>query len=593
MIKPTYKDLAVILGLTILSLVFSIIPSLNSYPLNLIPAILLLLFLPGYSLMAAFDPLFDRSGIIKKALLSIIVSLMITISLALISTYTPLKAYSYLVLVALTIIFCIIAMYRRRKFSKRLYSITREDVPAEKEEPTQIEYERIVKTEEGEAEETGEYITEEETSQLSRPERIETVTESVELEEDETQIEEDQIEDKFYEKIEETDTTRLEAPPLKETLDDKPKSEGSRSYKEIIDKIRLADREVKEEQGLVESDETKEERLAGLSKPPKKESTIPEKKPSKPEKETLTTKKELPTPKKIDRTPRRKSPYLDLILVIILTGLCALFVLEPTLNKTAVRTVLGLLLVLFLPGYSLIAALFPKKDDLDSIERLALSFGLSIAITPLIGLVLNYTPYGIRLDPILVSLSSLTVLLCIVAFIRRKRISEDNRFSVDFRGFFSGINESFQGESKTGKILSVVLIISIILAISTTAYIIIKPKEGESFTEFYILGQDGKASNYPTNLTPGQEGKVIIGIVNQENNDTKYRLVVTSNGTVQMEQTLTLKDGQKVEIPFNFTAGEAGERKMEFLLYKLPDNKNIYRSLHLWLNITGSSNETT
>ena len=68
--------------------------------------------------------------------------------------------------------------------------------------------------------------------------------------------------------------------------------------------------------------------------------------------------------------------------------------------KHPIRIILGLLFVLFLPGYSLIAALFPKKKDLDTIERLALSFGLSIAITPLIGLLLNYTPFGIRLTPI-------------------------------------------------------------------------------------------------------------------------------------------------------------------------------------------------
>jgi len=88
---------------------------------------------------------------------------------------------------------------------------------------------------------------------------------------------------------------------------------------------------------------------------------------------------------------------IDLALVITLTLACILFVLAPRLNETPVQVVLGLLLVLFLPGYSLIAALFPRRDDLDGIEQIALSFGLSIAIVPLIGLALNYTPYGSRL----------------------------------------------------------------------------------------------------------------------------------------------------------------------------------------------------
>jgi len=122
---------------------------------------------------------------------------------------------------------------------------------------------------------------------------------------------------------------------------------------------------------------------------------------------------------------------LDLALVIALTLACILFVLIPPLNETPVRVVLGLLLVLFLPGYSLIAALFPRKDDLDGIERIALSFGLSIAVVPLLGLALNYTPYGIRMAPILIVLSVFTVLLAVVAGVRRVWMPEAERFVVE------------------------------------------------------------------------------------------------------------------------------------------------------------------
>jgi len=120
----------------------------------------------------------------------------------------------------------------------------------------------------------------------------------------------------------------------------------------------------------------------------------------------------------------------DLALVILLTLACILFVLVPPLNETPVRIILGLLLVLFLPGYSLIAALFPAKDDLDGIERIALSFGLSIAVVPLLGLALNYTPLGIRLAPVLVVLSMFTVSLAVVAGVRRQGLSEGERFVV-------------------------------------------------------------------------------------------------------------------------------------------------------------------
>jgi len=87
--------------------------------------------------------------------------------------------------------------------------------------------------------------------------------------------------------------------------------------------------------------------------------------------------------------------------------------------------------VLFLPGYALIATLFPRKDDLDGIERIALSFGLSIAITLLLGLGLNYTPFGIRLVPILIVLLVFTISLAIGAYVRRSMIPEEDKFVVE------------------------------------------------------------------------------------------------------------------------------------------------------------------
>ena len=82
------------------------------------------------------------------------------------------------------------------------------------------------------------------------------------------------------------------------------------------------------------------------------------------------------------------------------------------------RYVFGSVLVLFLPGYALIEALYPK-GELDELTRFALSIGLSLAITPLTGLVLNYTPFGIRLLPVTISLAVVTVALLSVALHRK------------------------------------------------------------------------------------------------------------------------------------------------------------------------------
>ncbi len=87
------------------------------------------------------------------------------------------------------------------------------------------------------------------------------------------------------------------------------------------------------------------------------------------------------------------------------------------------RWILGSLFVLFIPGYVTIEALFPKGRELDIIERVALSLGLSLALVPLIGLLLNFTPWGIRLEPIVISLTIFTAGLALVALVRRFRMS--------------------------------------------------------------------------------------------------------------------------------------------------------------------------
>jgi hypothetical protein len=86
-----------------------------------------------------------------------------------------------------------------------------------------------------------------------------------------------------------------------------------------------------------------------------------------------------------------------------------------------VRYVLGGVFVLFLPGWMFMAALYPRGEDIDGFERLALSVGLSLAIVPLVGLFLNYTPWGITLSPIMISLSLLAEGFAFLAMVRKFR----------------------------------------------------------------------------------------------------------------------------------------------------------------------------
>ena len=117
--------------------------------------------------------------------------------------------------------------------------------------------------------------------------------------------------------------------------------------------------------------------------------------------------------------------YWVTIAIAALTVVTVFTIPEDTYPLSYLRNALGIIFVLWLPGYTCIKALFPaalpikaSSENMDSIERVALSIGMSLALTPIVGLVLNYTPFGIRLVPITLSLLTLTVVFATVALFR-------------------------------------------------------------------------------------------------------------------------------------------------------------------------------
>jgi uncharacterized membrane protein len=288
--------------------------------------------------------------------------------------------------------------------------------------------------------------------------------------------------------------------------------------------------------------------------------------------------------------PYKKIIPSDIFIIIAYTILTVIFIIVPPLSNTWIRTVLGLPMVLFFPGYALIAALFPKKDDLDGIERVALSFGLSIAVVPLLGLGLNYTPWGIRLIPILVTLVIFTLIMCAITIYRRSELPEGEVFSVPFTAFFASIHEEIftKPESRVDRILTAILVISIIASVVMLVYVIVTPKQGEKFTEFYILGPGGMADDYPTEFILGDSSTVIVGVVNHEYALINYSLaMVLDNESLTRNQEIMLAHNETWEQPVTFTPDRAGtDMKLQFLIYREHNFTAPYRDLHLWIDVS-------
>jgi uncharacterized membrane protein len=135
------------------------------------------------------------------------------------------------------------------------------------------------------------------------------------------------------------------------------------------------------------------------------------------------------------------------------------------------------------------------------------------------------------------------------------------------------------------KILSIILIITIITALAMVIYVIVTPKRGEEFTEFYILGTGGKAAEYPTSLSVGEIGEVLVGVVNHEYEDVSYLFRAEMDNRSIGEKRLQLAHNETLEFPFVFTAEEIGRKKLEFKLFKENKTNESYRDLHLWMDI--------
>jgi uncharacterized membrane protein len=274
-----------------------------------------------------------------------------------------------------------------------------------------------------------------------------------------------------------------------------------------------------------------------------------------------------------------------------------------TLNiEGTVRIILGLPFILFIPGYVLIFALFPTRitdKGIDSIERIALSFGLSIAIVPLIGLGLNYTPWGIRLQPILLSVFIFIIGVGSIAIYRWTKTDTSERFTIALDVALP------KAEQRIDKALTLMLGAAIIIAITSLTYVIVVPKTGEKFTEFYLLSTERRADDYPTNLTVGEEASVIIGIVNHEyrpitytvevwlinqtivysnstqNNETLYNHAWFMNSvTVMLNHTsVDIEAAWEPQWEYNYTfniSQKGKDLKLEFLLFTTPKDASNY-----------------
>jgi uncharacterized membrane protein len=303
---------------------------------------------------------------------------------------------------------------------------------------------------------------------------------------------------------------------------------------------------------------------------------------------------------------------------------------------SALQFVVGIPLAVFVPGYTVLSVLFPGRpsrnagqvsslsgmsrtfSSLRSIqqrgvrwgERVALSFGLSIFLIPLLALVLDFSTLVFdtgslyRTGPIVATLVGFSVLCAFVGLVRRLRLPRAERFGVpvgywvdDFIGGLTG--------SPVDALLNIILILSVLVGAASMTYALAVPQDGTVSTNFAVGTQDGPGGftlDHPRNLTAGQPQQFTVRLQNHEGEPMNYSVVVQlqrysgeevlTRSTLGRFSTGTVPPNRTWQRQHAVTPTIAEDNlQLVYLLYRgdppaNPTEENAYHSIHLAVNVS-------
>lgn len=342
-----------------------------------------------------------------------------------------------------------------------------------------------------------------------------------------------------------------------------------------------------------------------------------------------------------DRSTRLRQPFtavrqgskrLVTELPTDLTGVSGFVLVAVTLlavvdvGSTLVRAAVGFPLLCFLPGYATVSALFPRASDsrlatdtavpagtggVSDLERLALAFGLSVAILPLLALVIAAGSWGYSTGVVVTVLAGYVLGLVAIAAVRRRRVPPAKRYRVRLgRRVETARTAIVDTNSAVHTAINVALVVSMVLAVTTVGYALVSPQSGEQYTGLELLTEDDAgeyvAGEHPPAVEAGEPVPLTIAVENREGDDTEYTAVVQeqwlSDGTVHDRTEIdrleyAVSDGETAYGERDVTpVVDSGTVRIAVLLYvddvpETPTTDNAYRYAYVWVDVTDDSLE--
>ncbi len=290
-------------------------------------------------------------------------------------------------------------------------------------------------------------------------------------------------------------------------------------------------------------------------------------------------------------------PPWDLVASALISLLTLVLVHLSSPPMQGFGALLGLILVILIPGYLLIFYLFPARSDLDSRRRALLTSVFAALLAALASLGLILTPRGLQPASLATILSLLALFLAALAYARSSQLPSRKRFTIwSRRGFRSGRRLArLPGPSNKRRFISLFFVLMAIAAFAALAFTF-NTNQGssgqEGYTEFNVSWP--KESDYEAaSVQIGSRVTALAKILNHEKSRINYTLRLTQNNSTLFSKDLVLDRNESWQGPVScIPNGPAGRQRLDFMLFMEKNLSMPYRQDRLWINLSENGSST-
>ncbi|WP_254862671.1 DUF1616 domain-containing protein [Halovivax gelatinilyticus] len=277
-------------------------------------------------------------------------------------------------------------------------------------------------------------------------------------------------------------------------------------------------------------------------------------------------------------------------------------------------------LLLALPGYAVVSILFPgaaqrrptqretprQARGIDLAERLGLSFGISIALLPVVSTLIVLVGFDLSATSATTAIGGLTVVAAQAGAWRRSRVPIADRFVLSPVDQFRRLTGE---DARYATATAGVLVGAVVLSVGVLLFAIASPPAAASYTEIALYGEDSdgeyEIGAIPAAIEPN--GSVSVGVeVTNNHDETRPYTAVIQQQTVDDGEVIDRTESTRLEYQVDPSSSSIEDAtiapqapldepvRIVVLLYETDDGvvpdeptlDNADQSLYFWITLT-------